>query len=120
MIGKYKNLSNLIKFINTSDIFDDYRNDKNNMLKKLSKYYYMYIRNKLDEIDKSNITDTLTKNNILEEISKLSFTVNGKVTTWNLIIWNEDFTDIDVIKSIYVLLDFIQCHYNKEEVVLFL
>ena len=42
MIGKYKNLSNLIKFINTSDIFDDYRDDKNDMLKKLSKYYYMY------------------------------------------------------------------------------
>jgi len=96
MIGKYKNLSNLIKFINTSDIFDDYRDDKNDMLKKLSKYYYMYIRNKLNELDKEcdkcaddNKSYTLLgdkRKRIMElsEQSVLSITVNGKIIQWNL------------------------------------
>lgn len=132
MIGKCKNLSNLIKFINTSDIFDDYRDDKNNMLKKLSKYYYMYIRNKLNELDKEcdkcaddNKSYTLLgdkRQKIMElaEESTLTFTVDGKMTQWRLLVWNEDFTDIDIIKSIYVLMDFIKCYHNKEGVILFL
>ena len=56
----------------------------------------------------------------LAEESILTFTVNGKMTQWRLLVWNEDFTDIDIIKSVYVLMDFIKCYYKKEGVVLFL
>ena len=119
MIGKYKNLSNFIKFINTSDVFYDYRDDKLNFLDKMSRFY-MYIRQVvIKELD-SKLVGQSQRIFQLKEASIISFTVNGKKISYNLLEWNPDYTDIDIIRSIELLMKFIYEYFNKENVVLFL
>ena len=133
MIGNSKNLSNLIKFINTADILDDYRDDKCEMLKKLSRFY-LNIRYELkyveDELSKAKLVESSDPEvneivgshytNKLKEVSVLTFKLNNERIEYNLAIWKQNYKDIDISKTMVLLMNFIIKYYNKEGLVLFL